>query len=607
MTARELLHEAIRTGAADLRRRADLLDRINVFPVVDADTGVNMSQTLSATVSAIDDPKADISREVLLGARGNSGVILAQFLVGLLDSIGPGEDFDRAQVVDAIARGRELAYRAVSEPVEGTILTVMTALTGILDETDQVPDLTSHGELERRLAAAVAETPRLMPRLARAGVVDSGALGFHVFACGLTLLLPALEEPGPALDRLRDRLEGRESAPLGRIADRIDPAFLESARRDRSSLRYCVDLVIELDREPPAGWQQRFESLGASLDMVRRQELVKLHVHCNDPDRAAAAAADLGRVIETTTQDMVADLLRIEKDAGAAVAAAKPTAPGLRVLSDSSMSLDRGLARKHGIARIENYVNVHGEMVRDDDLDRDALFARMRDGTSFTTAQTSAEEVRQFLDDQLHPAGSAIYLAVGRAYTGTQDLVRGVAAEHPLGQRLTVLDTGAASGQQGLATLAAARYAPSATDLTDLVRYTEGQIGSCREYLVIDDLKYLSRTGRVGKVKAAFAGALSVKPIVGHGGDGAITWAKVRSHRAALREITRRVDDHPGSGALLLMVEHTDDIAWAEQVREALAASLADDTEIILSPLSSTSAVHMGPGTWGVAVTRPQG
>ena len=141
--------------------------------------------------------------------------------------------------------------------------------------------------------------------------------------------------------------------------------------------------------------------------------------------------------------------------------------------------------------------------------------------------------------------------------------------------------------------------------LTELAQYAEHQIETCREYLVIDNLQYLRQSGRIGRVKAAFADFFSVKPIVGHGLDGAITYGKVRSHDAAIRDIVDRVADHPGDGTLIIMVEYTDNLDWLmSQVVPQLAASLPAKTEIVLSPLSSTSAVHMGPGTWGVAATR---
>ncbi len=603
MTPREMLMKAFCAGAADLNRRSALLDRINVFPVVDADTGANMSQTLKAGVDAIESGARDIAADILLGARGNSGVILAQFLVGFLDTLGSGDSFDLSDVRKAVATGRDLAYEAVSDPREGTMLTVMTVLRDTLDRSAQAFDMNSHTAMENTLAQAVRTTPDLMPRLREAGVVDSGALGFHVFICGLTLALPALIDPAAGIASIEARRTGDTVAPMGEIALSIDPGFLASGAADESRLRYCMNVALETTGDPGDKLAASFESLGASLDIIQRKNLIKLHVHCNDPEAVKSASARFGRIISVDVEDMSEGLVRVKAMSAKTSPATRARRP-LRVMSDSSLSLAEELAQKHGADRLENYVNVHGRMVRDHDLDRDALFAKMRDGHVFTTAQTSPQEVRLFLDGQLKEPGNVLYLAVGRPYTGTQELVRGVAGKHPEGERLTILDTSAASGQQGLAVLATAIRAQQESDLDVLVEFARDQIKTCVEYLVIDTLKYLSATGRIGKVKAAFAGALGVRPIVGHGADGAITHDKVRSHEAALDKIIDKVSKHPGEGRLTIMLEHTDNLDWVEQVRTRLQNALEEPADFHLCPLSSTSSVHMGPGTWGVAVTR---
>jgi len=493
-----------------------------------------------------------------------------------------------------------MAYGAVREPVEGTMLTVMTDLSSALTAAAGRLDGSSHALLEKDLAASVARTPDLLPRLREAGVVDSGALGFHVFACGLTLAFCALGDRPAGLALIAERLAGRTAAPVEEIASRIDPAFLARAAKDPSGMRYCMDVIIAPASPPPDGWTARFEAIGASVDAVRREGLIKLHVHCDDPDLVRAEAARLGRVLRAEAEDMTVGFLAD----GPVPATSATSGAAVRVVGDSSMSLPHDLAASLGVARIENHVNVMGRMVRDADLDPAALFAGMREGKAFTTAQTSAADVRRFIDEQLTPPGRLIYLAVGGAYTGTQHLVCAVVRDHPLGDRVTVLDTRAASGQQGLAVLATARKAAVTDDLAEVEEYARRQIETCREYLVIDSLEYLSRSGRIGKVKAALAGALGLKPVVGHGGSGAVTYAKARSHEAALAEVCRRVAAHPGEGRLLVMLEHTDNAPWLERVRRALEASLDPPAEFVTSPLSATSAVHMGPGTWGVAVTR---
>jgi hypothetical protein len=603
MTPRALLFEAMLAGAADVKRRAALLDLINVFPVVDADTGANLGRTIDALAAAIAGGGDGVGRALLAGARGNSGIILAEHLVGTLAALAPGAGFDAAALADALDRGRERAYRAVARPVEGTMLTVMSALPGLLRELDGVPELAAHRELERRLAAVVADTPRLMPRLAAAGVVDSGALGFHVFACGAALVLPALRDPEAGLAAIRSRRDGVDAAPLGAIADRIDPRFLADAARAREvDARWCVDAVIELAGEPPDGLAARLAAIGGSVDLARADGLLKLHVHCDEPEAVRRAAEEVGRLASFEADDMAAGLVR-----AGALAAAAPSgalAQPLRVAGDSSMSLSRDLAAAWGVVRLENYVGAAGAMLRDEALDRDALFRRMRAGQAFTTAQASPAEARAFVDGLLAAPGRAVYLAVGRAYTGTQELVRTAAADHPERERLAILDTRAASGQQGLAALLAARFARVAPDFDALLAYAERQIAACREYLAIESLEFLARTGRVGRIKAAFAGALSVRPIVGHGGDGAITWAKVRSEEAAIREVVRRVAAHPGEGRLVALLEYTDNEPRVREIGARLAEAAPGDAELLYSPLSSTSSVHMGPGTWGVAVSR---
>lgn len=610
MTARGLLGEAIRAGAADLGRRRALLDRINVFPVVDADTGANLCRTAEALAEAIR-AGADPGRAVLLGARGNSGVIFAEHVVGFLRALGPGEEPGAAELIAALERGAELARGAVAAPVEGTILTVMSALPGIVRSLGGVPDAAAHAELERRLAAVVADTPRLLPRLAEAGVVDAGALGFHVFACGLALVLPGLRDPDGALGAIRARRDGDTGAPLGGIAGRIFPRFLEDAARERElTARYCVDAVVELEREPPADFLRRLEAVGASVDVARSGAVLKLHAHGDRPELFRLEAGRLGRLLSFDAEDMAAGLVRARAPSTGIAAAGPAGAAGdraLRVVGDSSMSLSAALAARYGIERLENYVGSRGAMIRDGDLDTAALFERMRAKEAFTTAQASAAEARAFVDAQLARPGRVLYLAVGRPYTGTQDLVRAAAAGHPERDRFEILDTRAAAGQQGLAVLLTARRAAAAVAPEELAAYARRRIGECREYLVLETLEYLSRTGRVGRIRAALAGALSVRPIVGHGGDGAITWAKVRSREAAVLEVVRRVAGHPGEGRLVVLVEHTDNEDRLRDLREALERALPGDAEILTSPLSATSAVHMGPGTWGVAVARDDG
>ncbi len=595
---------ALRAASADLERRAGLLDRINVFPVVDADTGANLTATVRPMVRALEALDDDfgglcdaVGQVLLRCARGNSGVIFAQFFAGFFESLrASSRPLRVAAFSDAAATGRRLAYQAVAHPAEGTMLTVMTDLAALLEGCADPWTLERHARFERALSQSVGRTASLMPRLAEAGVVDSGALGFHVFICGLALALLAESDLAAADRAIAHRLSGRTSAPLGEISRRIEPRFLAAEKDKGASRRYCVTALLDLpEQADPA---QALSQLGDSVDVARMGRLVKVHVHCDRPEGIKKELETLGRIDAFDVDDMLEGLTRAAAfgDAGAN--------KRFLVVGDSSMSLSSDLSREHGIFRFENYVNVHGEMVCDGQVALLELMKRMRKGAVYTTAQTSGEEIRAFLDARLSHCERLIYVAVGDAYTGTQKLARKVIAAHPERERIFVVDTQAASGQQGLICLCVARFAGEAKTLEELLGYAREQVQRCKEFLVIDDLKYLSRTGRVGKIKAMFAGALGVKPIVGHGSGGAMTYDKVRSQEAAVDAIAARCADIPGPGRLVALVEHTDDLAWTAQVASELRARLGEPVETHIVPLSATSAVHMGPGTWGVAVTR---
>jgi DegV family protein with EDD domain len=476
----------------------------------------------------------------------------------------------------------------------------MSDFTQILIDIEKIDSLEAHAQMEVRLAQSVKNTPLLLPRLKLAGVVDSGALGFYIFASGLTLALPAFAAPDKTLELIQARTAGRSGAPLDGISNAIDPGFLSSPSKDSLDCRYCINMLLELPDPPKKNWKDEIEKLGSSIDTAVGGGLVKLHIHSDDPTAVRAAGKKAGKILEFEFDDMAR---AIPKKAGASEEIS-PDHLAVRVVGDSSMSLPAEIQKKLGIYRIENYVGLTGRMVRDCDIDVQEMFARLRSGHVYKTASTSAGEVKDFLDRMMSKSDRLVYVAVGNAYTGTQSLVRNVANIHAEKQRIAILDSRAASGQMGLICLAAARYAAKTNDFQNLIEYVNNQIVMCREYLVIDDLKYLSRTGRIGKIKAAFAGALSVKPIVSHGGDGAVTHAKARSHEDAFLEISKRVADHPGHGDLLVMIEHTDNQVWANEVEKRLKALLPDGAEFIVCQLSSTSAAHMGPGTWGVAVTR---
>lgn len=264
---------------------AGTLDRLNVFPVADADTGTNMARTLDAVMEAVatagptlDDVGTAAGRGVLLGARGNSGIILAQLLRGLIARLVDGDE-----VADALEAGAAAARRAVRKPVAGTMLTVADAAAdaarrGCAAGGDTVAVL----DAARAAAdAAVAETPGLLPALAEAGVVDSGG-------AGLVLLF----------DAALHVLDGRPLPAEVAHASAPAPAHAPASPAPPGGPSHEVMFVMQIGAEALVGVKASWDELGDSIVVSGDESGWTCHVHTDDPDAVLAAARRGGARLE---------------------------------------------------------------------------------------------------------------------------------------------------------------------------------------------------------------------------------------------------------------------------------------------------------------------
>jgi DAK2 domain fusion protein YloV len=285
MTERAALLELVRAAESALERNRARLDDLNVYPVPDGDTGTNMlltvravTESLQKTVTRSDRSELaqEAARAALLGARGNSGVILSQILRGAADVLGAQASLDAPGVARALRQGSDEAYAAVREPAEGTILTVSRALAEEAEgRTDaDLSELFAH--LARRGDEAVVETREQLEVLQRAGVVDAGAAGLVEIVRGLAAYLSGEPLPEP--------LEAEPLAP-------------EAVHQEASRYRYCTSFVVEGERLEAAALERGLEGLGDSLLVVGDATALKAHVHTDDPGAALRAGTALG-VIE---------------------------------------------------------------------------------------------------------------------------------------------------------------------------------------------------------------------------------------------------------------------------------------------------------------------
>ncbi|MFL5886990.1 MAG: DAK2 domain-containing protein [Thermoleophilaceae bacterium] len=312
---------AVASACAELESRRQEVNDLNVFPVADGDTGDNMAMTLQAVLAELDringEPIDEIGRDeivhavaraALLGARGNSGVILSQIVRGAAEELvsRPGELVDPILVSAALARAADAAYDSVRDPAEGTMLTAVRAMahrvaqdlahikTQRLDEgvDSEMQDQLLAEVLERALAAgdeAVKRGPDQLAVLRDAGVVDAGAYGLTVIVAGVIAALRG-EEP-PALDHQLAPVAGRHVA-----------------NHESSRFRYCTNFVVEgKDLDGPS-FVPRLEEMGDSVLVVGDVRTLKVHVHTDEPERAVGLFEPAGAVSHLDVADMRAQV-----------------------------------------------------------------------------------------------------------------------------------------------------------------------------------------------------------------------------------------------------------------------------------------------------------
>ena len=281
MSEKDTFLSYVRGAAAALDRARQRIDDLNVYPVPDGDTGTNLALTARAVVEALERSNAtdratlarELARAALMGARGNSGVILSQIARGAVDVLAEAEEIDADVIAGALRSASDAAYRAVRKPVEGTMLTV---IRGLAEEAEGRPGVTPTELLKalvRRGEEAVARTPMELEILREAGVVDAGGAGVLEIVRGLAATAAGEPLPEPA-----------ESHEL--------PA--EAVHQELSRYRYCTVFVIEGEGLDPERLENELEALGDSLLVVGDSSAVKAHVHTDDPGAALSIGARYG-------------------------------------------------------------------------------------------------------------------------------------------------------------------------------------------------------------------------------------------------------------------------------------------------------------------------
>ena len=298
----EMFAKMFLAGAKNLESKKEWINELNVFPVPDGDTGTNMTLTIMAAAKEVgametyemEKVAKSISSGSLRGARGNSGVILSQLFRGLCKVIKDEKEIDVPVMAAALQKAVETAYKAVMKPKEGTILTVAKGgakkAIAIADETEDLVYFMQQVVAEMEIV--LSKTPEMLPVLKEAGVVDSGGQGLLVVFHGLM-----------------DALEGKEiDYAIEGAAVEARPVKISAQTEAEIKFGYCTEFIIMLDKEFPMETELEvkayLESIGDSIVVVADDDIVKIHVHTNDPGLALQKALTFGSLTKIKIDNM---------------------------------------------------------------------------------------------------------------------------------------------------------------------------------------------------------------------------------------------------------------------------------------------------------------
>ena len=562
------------------------LNRINVFPVPDGDTGTNFALTLRAAAESVRDLDGaelpvvtkTIAEACVFNARGNSGMLLSHFVVGFQETLGEQPVARTDDVARAFRGGADHVLKGLDEPVEGTILTVCRdAAEAARRAASRTRDLADFmARVLEEAQASLQRTPELLPVLREAGVVDAGAMGFVRLIEGIVRLI--------------------DGDPIGeaRVAPQIsmpDVAALTEVTSERD-YRYCTEVLVRGDPLPATTVvRSDLRTLGGSIVVLATESLLKIHVHTDSPDRVFELAGGWGEIQSTKADDM-REQRRERHQAQRSVG----------IVVDSTSDLPDNLVDRHAIVVVPVQVVSGNQSWLDRvEIDPAEVYERMRAGEIFTTSQpTPGALVRAFEDARAH-SKEIIGMFVSGALSGTLGSAQAAAKATTL-DGISIFDSRTASWGLGLLALRAAELAEQGWEAAAIIDELERIRSTAGGIFTVDTFENLLQSGRVGRGKAWLGELLDIKPILEITSDGRVApLDRVRGRDQLIPRVLKHLDQRftPRPARLRISVVH----AAAPTVAEQLRATLVDrysPTECHVGLITAALGVHTGPGAWGL-------
>lgn len=600
------LRRALIAGARRVIAARDGLNKINVFPVADGDTGNNLAFTLGSVLNGalsrrsrhIGELLKRIGDDAIDGARGNSGAILAQFLHGVAEHARSQPALDAQTLAAAVRHGADSARGALAHPVEGTILSVIDSFADAMEEAATRLRDDPRGGFSSALAqarSALARTPQQMALLQKAGVVDAGAQGFVDLLEGIAEFV----DGGPRAMRLRAHLHAANESDDAWNYDHDhthDDGHATHGAVDPER-RWCTECLLIVDSERGTPIQR--EPLRAALEAIGADSMVlagggtrmRVHAHVGAPQRLFDACAAFATVEAMKADDMLLQ----SRSPG--------RADRIAVITDSAADLPEAIIERHGIHVVPVRVNLDGR----DYLDKVGLatgefYRRMAASLQLPrTSQPPPGDFRRQFEFLYAHHPMVVYVGLSRAISGTLQSAEHAAARGDTG-KVRVFDTVNVAGGQGLLTWRAAELADAGADADAILRELERLRPLTLTWAMARDITHAVRGGRIPAWAEPAVRFTGLTPIARVNTDGKLgiaggLFAKAKAPEAFAAYVAKRARKVLGRHTRLrAIVGHCDAFADGERLLAALRGTL-DLVEAHLVETGPAIGAHAGRGT----------
>ena len=569
------LYRSITAGLRRVVSRQEYLNKINVFPVPDGDTGTNMAYTLTSIEDGIqNNAYSDIKKmsmkiadSALDGARGNSGAILAQFFVGFADGIKDVKKLNTAEFSQAIAHAKNYSYDALTKPREGTILSVIGGWSESLETSSKISNdflsILSTGLIAAQ--KALDNTPNQLEVLAKAGVLDAGAQGF--------------------VDMLSGIQEFIESGSITEAELKIVEELEEVAITTNEKFRYCTECIILGENIPRRLLQERLMDLGNSIVLAGTKIKAKVHIHSDDPHSVFSLCKEYGSIKGEKTDDMI-------KQQADAHSSHSSTA----IIVDSGCDLPDELIDNMNIHVIPvrlNFGDTH--YVDKVSLTSDEFWKELEKNPMHPqTSQPSPGDFRrqyQFLSSHYE---SAVSIHLPEALSGTYQSAL-TAARSLSSFPVNILDSFSGSIGTGLIAMRTAEAIIEGKNLDEINIIAKQAIENTQLYVGLNTLDNIVKGGRISPTVKKIANFFKINPYLAFKKEGLKPVGLSFGNKNKSEKFRKFVENKiPQNKKVRVGISHAQMNTFVDDWRKDLIRKFGDDN-VIITDVGPALGVHAGP------------